>query len=248
MKKAIFMLMILSVIFGQSKDETEFLSEINKRINSSHYNGNEKSFHILSGEIERFRSIYPKNWYGVYYQAYIYDHIATLNLKKNEDKADQYFDKSLELLDLALEEKKDVVLYSMYADILGKKIGISGIRGMTLGPKSQSIIEKAKAIDRNHPRLLLTEAISKMMTPGFFGGDKELSRRLLIKTLSILENYTYKDHLMLKISKADIYAWLSQLDILEEKNVSAKENAQKALAIEPEYGFVKYALLPGIKN
>jgi tetratricopeptide (TPR) repeat protein len=247
--KNLFLIMIsIMLMAGQESETDTFLKDFSKKLYESHYDGNEKKFQLLRAELERVANINSEDWYIIYYQAYIYNQLGTFNLTTNEDKADEYFDKAIELLENAIKIKDNAELHAMYADILGKKISISSFRGMTLGPKSQSEIAAAKKLNSNIPYVMLTEAINLMMTPGFFGGDKEESRKILNNALIDLDSFKHEDEKMINISKADIYAWLCQLDLMEDKMESARENADKALALQSDYAFVKYGLIPKLKE
>ena len=244
----IIALSLVSIVYSQENELSEQYKIISNELFNFHYNGSEKDFHMLRAKLERFNEDNSKDWYLLYYQAYIFNQLGTFNLKTDEDKADEFFDKGLEYIEKAIKIKDSAELHAMKADIYGKKISISSFRGMSLGPKSQSEIETAKKINDKIPYVRLVEAINLMMTPGFFGGDKEESRKILLSTLKSLEEFKYEDEKMINIGKADIYAWLSQLDILEDDMKSAKENAKKALELQSDYAFVKYGLMPKLKE
>lgn len=239
----VFLVMAIALV-AQSG---QFQMELKKEIERMHYEYDLKRSETIRGKAERFLKMNPDSWYAHYYMAFIYDHLGTLNMVEDEDKADDYFDLALDYLDTALGMKDFEDGYSLRSSVYGKKIGISPMKGMFLGPRSNNAVDDAYDVSRDNPRVWIIEAIGKMYTPSMFGGDKERSRKLLVKSEKALKNYVESDSLMITWGKADVYAWLSELSVLEEKFEDARRFADQALDLEPNYGHVLLGIYPRIE-
>lgn len=230
-----------------SQDLKPIMMNFKKDVERNHIEGREKATQALRAKGERLLKMDAKNWHTHYYIAFIYDHLANFYMKSDDDKADDYLDIALEHLDQSIELHPSEESYAMKSSIYGKKIGLAPLKGMFLGPKSGSAMSSAYELNGKNPRVWIIDAIGKMHAPSLFGGDKEKSRELLEKAAKAFDNYEEKDSLMIHWGKADAYAWLAMLDIKEGKKELAEEHAKKALSIEANYGFVKFAILAQIK-
>ena len=79
-------------------------------------------------------------------------------------------------------------------------------------------------------------------TPNKWGGGEEAAKEALHKAAEL---FAQDDQDTLpKWGHTDVYTWLGIIAKKNEDTTQAKEYFQKALAIEPNNGWVKYALLP----
>jgi tetratricopeptide (TPR) repeat protein len=252
MKFLISILMVGHFLFSQDADIKNAMKSLKVELEQAHYLGSIQSVEALRAKAERLLNLDKNNWHLNYYMAFTYDLLGSILMVSDEDKADDYFDIALEYLEISIERQPSADAYALKSSVYGKKIGISPMKGMFLGPKSNSAIDAAYGVSKDNPRVWIIEAIGKMYTPEFFGGDRVRSRELLLKAGKELETYEEQDSLMIVWGKFDVLAWLSELSILEEKYAEAKTYAEKALALEPKYGFVIYRLMPrieaGLKN
>lgn len=247
MKLVLTIMLTFSFAFTQASDLKSLMKAFKTELERAHFESTSEELQKLRAKGERLLKMDEYSWHSHYYLAFIYDHLGNLEMGKDEDKADDYFDLALEYLESANERKESEESYAMKSAIYGKKIGLSPIKGMFLGPKSESAIEEAYELNKNNPRVWIVDAIGKMHTPAFFGGDKEKSRELLEKSIEELKTYEEKDSLMIHWGSADAYAWLAELDIKEGKYEDAKKHIDKALEIEKNYGFVIYSTLPKLE-
>lgn len=127
----------------------------------------------------------------------------------------------------------------------GLKMGYSPIQGMFLGSKSESLIEKGKKLDPSSPLVWKVRANSKFFTPEMWGGDLAEAITAYEKCITLYEskpaltkfNWMYLDALVFQGQ-----AYMKQGDAGK-----AIMTYEKVLKIEPEFGWVKYSLLPTAK-
>lgn len=120
------------------------------------------------------------------------------------------------------------------------------MQGMFLGPKSSSIIEKAKKLNPNSTLVWKIYAGSKLFTPEMWGGDVKEAIKAFETAVKLYEskpealtdNWLYLDTL----------AFLGQAYVKDEQTKKAIDIYEKALQVEPEFNYVKKALLPKAKE
>lgn len=240
------LLYILIFLNPMTQEINTVKTNIKSKLETAHYEAQEEEWMSIKSEVERAMNLFPNDMHLEFYMAFIYDHLANFFMETDDDKADDYLDMALEHLNNSINVKETADANALFSSVLGKKIGIAPLKGMFLGSKSNSKIERALEMNSNNPRVLITDAIGKMFKPSMFGGDKEAARDLLNKAANTAETYSDNDIFMPVWGHADAYAWLANLDIIESKMESAKINADKAISIQENYGFVKFVIMPKI--
>jgi len=135
---------------------------------------------------------------------------------------------------------------ALRGSILGQLIGLKGgLAGMTLGPESSRLLAHAAKAAPASPRQLLFRGISLLSTPTMWGGDPGEGAKLLQQSV---------DRFAADDLPADGPQWgrgdaLTWLGIAKQKAgdfAAARTAWEQALAIEPDYAWVKFALLPSL--
>ncbi|MGD1961526.1 MAG: tetratricopeptide repeat protein [Fulvivirga sp.] len=166
---------------------------------------------------------------------------------QDEDLFDDYFKKAKghleELIDNGYREANSRALLS---SIYGWEMGYSPWKGMFLGGKSSSNIEKATKVDGSSAIVWQIFGNSKLFTPRAFGGSISEAVEAYEKSVKLYEanpaltksNWRYLDAL----------AWLGQAYEQNNQLDEARKTYEKALEVEPGFGWVKYKLLPEIAS
>jgi tetratricopeptide (TPR) repeat protein len=138
--------------------------------------------------------------------------------------------------------------HALLGSMLGQKIGISPWRAFYLGPRSGSAIKKAVEIEPQNPRAYLIAGISALFTPKIFGGGENKSRLHLEKAARLFEEFQPESPIFPDWGHEEAYAWLgivaSRMDSLD----LAEYYFKKSLDVNPDFGWVKYHLLPEIQK
>ena len=116
--------------------------------------------------------------------------------------------------------------------------------GIKYGPKSNKQIDKALELAPENPRVLMLDGTGLLYTPSMFGGDTEKAIAQFQKAAKQFEKFTPKDSTMPHWGRVEVYAWLGQGYEEEEQYEEAKKAYEKALELNPDYGWVKSYLLP----
>lgn len=136
---------------------------------------------------------------------------------------------------------------ALQSTILGRLIGIEGgMSGMTLGPKAGQLLGRAAKQAPQSPRVLLFRAISLLNTPAAFGGDREEAAKVAQQAIDAFAANAQQPgpHW----GEADAWVWLGMAKRSGGDIAGTKAAWEKALAIEPDYGWVKFALLPSLEK
>ncbi len=137
--------------------------------------------------------------------------------------------------------------HALLSSVLGRMIGADPQQGMTLGPLSGQEMQEAVGTGPSNPRVWLLRGIGSLYTPPEYGGGVSIAEGQLGKAIEFFAN----DHPVAPApswGRAEAYAWLGQVLQKENKPAEATAAYEKALALEPNYSWVKNVLLPSVKK
>lgn len=165
---------------------------------------------------------------------------------QDEDLFDEHYENAKDNIEQLIEAKHEVGnSKAILSAIYGWEMAYSSYKGMFLGGKSSSNIEEATKIAPNEPLVWQVYGSSKFFTPSMFGGDTKEAQKAYEKAVKLYEtrgltksNWRYLDAL----------AWLGKVYEENGEKALAKSTYEKALSAEPDFGWVKYALLPSISK
>ncbi len=165
---------------------------------------------------------------------------------KDEDLFDEYYDATEENLESIIEVNKQwgdpqALLSAVY----GLKMGYSPMQGMFLGSKSNGLTEKAKKLAPASPLVWKVFANSKYFTPEMWGGDLEMAIDGYEKCVKFYESKP--DGLKFNWMYLDALAFQGQAYLKNGDTGKAIQTFEKALKVEPDFGWVRGALLPKAK-
>ena len=186
--------------------------------------------------------------WGHYYIALADYRIAGLLEGESKDPS-EHLNAAVEHLKKATEiDPQAAEAYSLLSSVYGWQIGLSPTKSMLLGPKSGKAIQKAKQLAPDNPRVVLSAAISDFNTPKMFGGSKEKSLQGLKRAAELFAQEEPTDPIQPVWGHREAYAWLGIAYQNQGELESARAAFEKALEIDPDFGWVKYWLLPGLEK
>ncbi len=184
-----------------------------------------------------------------YYIGYIQYQMGVVVERLDKDRAVAYLDSAVEQLQIAIDLKKDFAdAYALLSSCYGLKIGFSPMKAIILGPKSGSAMKKALELEPGNPRVVLLDAVSKYNTPALFGGSKDKALQGFKQAAELFNKWTESDSLRPSWGREETYAWMGIAYMEREENMLAKKAFEKAMEINPNYGWVKYVLMPKLQN
>jgi tetratricopeptide (TPR) repeat protein len=199
---------------------------------------------------ERLQTDPTYSWLIHYYIALAdYRIVSFYFSQQNQEQAKKYIDDGIEHLQSCLEMKDDFAeAYSLLSSLYGNKIGTDPQLGMTLGPKSGVMMAKAMKLEPQNPRTQLIAAWSAYFTPKMWGGGKDKAKEHYEQAIAFFDSFKVTDPLLPDWGHDEAYAWLGMAQMEAEEFEAAKTNFNKALEINPEYGWVKYVLLQDLQK
>ncbi|MGH7449768.1 MAG: tetratricopeptide repeat protein [bacterium] len=168
---------------------------------------------------------------------------------KNQEMMKQHLEAAITHLEAAVKSNnKFADAYALLSSSYGQKISMAPMLGMTLGPKSGMTMQSALQLAPNNPRVILLDAIGTYYKPAMFGGDKDKALAGFKHAAELFDKEKNTDPLQPDWGHAEAYAWIG-VAYLDKKDAAAARTAfERALAIAPEYGWVKHQLYPQVAD
>ncbi|MEM1041970.1 MAG: tetratricopeptide repeat protein [Bacteroidota bacterium] len=172
-----------------------------------------------------------------------------LDRETEKERMVELVDNAIEHLEASIE--RDPALpesHALLSSTYGQKLGLKPMLTMFLGPKVSRTMDKAKQLGPDNPRVVFTEAQSLYFTPKMWGGSRERALEGFERAAALYEAETDRDPLLPGWGHDEAYAWqgiaLDSFDRTDE----ARAAFERALEINPNYGWVRYDLLPGLAS
>ena len=129
--------------------------------------------------------------------------------------------------------------------MIGQQIGSNPLKGMTLGPKSSGVMERALSRGAQNPRVWLMKGVGELFTPGMFGGGADKAEASLRKAIPLFDDDKPAAPAP-AWGKDEAWLWLGRA--LEERGKwdDARHAYEKALELEPRNQWVRMDLLPNL--
>lgn len=189
----------------------------------------------------------PKNPALMYTRAFAhYAMMAPLHSSKDQEPVDRELTKALSLLEHVKGQPWEAEAAGLASNICGQLISIrGGMAGMQLGPKAGMLMSRAEKALPGNARVLFYRGTSLFNTPPQFGGDPDVGAKLMQQAV---DAFAKRDagaagpHW----GQASALTWLGIAKQKAGDHAAARAAWEKALQLEPDYGWVKFALLPSL--
>lgn len=157
-------------------------------------------------------------------------------------------DEALELLraDLA-DNDANAESHALLANVYGLQVRQSPLRGAFLGIRAARASARAMDLEPQNPRVLLLDGIGKLHTPTAFGGGVDRAEALLRRAVAAFGTEP-PDRPWPRWGRIDAYAWLGQVAARRGDPDAARQYYLQALEIEPQFNWVRGALLPALRQ
>jgi tetratricopeptide (TPR) repeat protein len=212
----------------------------------------------LSGEIdalvaaraltERALTRFPDDGWLLHYRGYALYSEANLRQGRHQEKdLDKYLEQAEESLEKSLARLPIPESYALLSSVIGQQIGSNPLKGMMLGPKSNSAMDDAVAKGPRNPRVWLLRGVGALYTPKMFGGGEDKAEEYLRQSIRLFEQDKAEPPAP-AWGREEAWIWLGQVLEGQKKWDEAKQAYQKALEIEPNNMWVKGTLLPELEQ
>jgi tetratricopeptide (TPR) repeat protein len=184
-----------------------------------------------------------------YYLGYIDYQTAVAVYRMDEAQAPASLDSAVIHLEKAIHiNDNNAEAHALLASCYGMQIAFSPLSGIWRGPKSGAEMSKAKELAPENPRVALLGAIGTYNTPSMFGGGKEKGFEAMQRAAELFNRWKTTDSLQPDWGKEQVYAWIGMAHLNRKETILARKAFEKALEINPDYGWVKYVLLPKVAS
>jgi len=198
MKKTILNLsaiLVASFSFAQMPDK--FVKAMESKIAMLDSVQTAEGYIELANAFERIADAEKNQGLAYYYAAYCNASAGTIvgasgdMMAAKADKTDPYADKADKQIKKAEELMKKsseiFIVKKMIATL--RMLGDPTSRYMTYGPEATMMLDEAKKMNPDNPRVYLLEAQDKYYTPEQFGGSKEEAKILFEKAQKLFETF-----------------------------------------------------------
>lgn len=185
---------------------------------------------------------------ALYYLALCEYRLATLFASAPDEKA-QCVNRTLEHLKEAIElEDNFSDAHALLASAYSQKLGLNPHLGMVLGPEIKRVLEKSKRLEGNNPRVVWTDGMNDYYTPAMFGGDKQRAITKLEQALELFAKEEIRDPFQPSWGYDEACVHLGIMRQETGDPEGARQAFVKALEVNPNNGWVKDHLLPGLDH
>ena len=197
---------------------------------------------------ERARQNGGREEFALYYLALCEYRLATLFASAPDEQA-QCVNRTLEHLKEAIElEDNFSDAHALLASAYSQKLGLNPHLGMVLGPEIKRVLEKSKRLEGNNPRVVWTDAMNDYYTPAMFGGDKQRAITKLEQALELFAKEEIRDPFQPSWGYDEACVHLGIMRQETGDPEGARQAFVKALEVNPNNGWVKDHLLPGLDH
>jgi len=255
MKKVLIksLLILIIPIFCYSQSAVNLDSLIiqgKKQLHSSLHKWTESDLLNSRAYFERLLMSQPDSWLVQYYIGLADSRLVSFHFShNNKENAKKYIDDGIKHLRLVIEANENFAeAHSLLSSLYGNKIGTNPLLGMTLGPRSGMEMGKAMSLQLKNPRNYLIAGWSAFFTPKMFGGGKKKAKKNFELAIVYFDSFKVHNPTLPDWGKEEAFAWLGLVNTEFKEFETAELNFNKALKINPEYGWVSHVLFPDLKK
>lgn len=179
-----------------------------------------------------------------YYEKYLEYQLATRVREKDPKAARALVERAIK----SLEGSRDPECMALLGAFLGLKIGFEPMSGMTLSPRAVGLFDEALALAPASPRVRLLKATHILHMPAFVGGGAKEALPLMEQAARLAEQEKPSaDPWTPAWGKVESLSWLALTRFRAGQFEAANQAADKALRVDPEYGFLVRVVIPEIR-
>jgi tetratricopeptide (TPR) repeat protein len=151
------------------------------------------------------------------------------------------------LLAVVKNNARNAEVQGLLGSVYGLQIAQSPMKGILLGPRASSALDRAAEAEPDNARVLLLQGVGAFNTPAMFGGGLAKAERFLRRSLELFAREPV-DKPWPNWGRFDAHVWLGQALVKKGDRAGARAEYDKALAIAPGSGWLRYALIPALEK
>ena len=136
----------------------------------------------------------------------------------------------------------------MLSAAYGQKMTVRPLQAVSLARKFNRAMSRAQELAPDSPRVVLLRAITDYNLPRIVGGNKDRALEGLYRAARLFEEEVVEDPVLPSWGHDNTYARLG-IVFMDRGNLEEARTAfERALEINPEFGWVKHTLLPSLEE
>jgi len=224
--------------------QNQYAEKMKRLSKAAYLNYDEDLFKKANAFCERVLASNAEDDLASYYSAYNQYRLMIMAVSnKNSSEFEHYFNSAAELCNRLIKKN----MYTAEAKTLLSaaymmKLTMDKAEAPSLAAKVHSLLDEAQSIEPNNPRVYLVRGIMLYNTPPMFGGSAEKAIKQFDKSLNLFEKFD--ETKSIDWGYLETLAWKGQALQALGFNTKAITVYNKALSVEPDFGWIKYTLLP----
>jgi len=253
--------LIIGILTSAQAQPSSSVLDAKLMAESGLFHGDIQEIHTAHWMLEKAIKENSNSEEAYYYIGYIEYQMAILHMTAEErgdqistgqDSALLYLNNAIDHLKRSIDLNKKSQIgaesYALLSMTYGQKIRLQPRKGMILGIRSRRSIKRAKKINSENPRIILAEAISNFNTPSQYGGSQNAGLEGFKRAISLFTSQEDNNQLLPTWGEIEAHTWLGIAYMQAGQYQQAQDSFEKALSINPNYGWVKYSLMPQLKS
>jgi tetratricopeptide (TPR) repeat protein len=242
-------LISINIGFGQTQTAAQEIMEAKRFIQQGSNHASANEFEKARTFLASFAKAGEHQELTEYYLGFIDYQMAVVVHQMDDETAPAYLESAVMHLEKAIEKNDSMAdAHALLSSCYGMQISFSPMSGIWRGPKSGSEMAKARLLSPGNPRVTLLGAIGTYNTPAIFGGGKEKGFKALKEAAELFSRWKCADSLQPDWGSEQVYAWIGLAHLDRNETILARKAFEKALEINPEYGWVKYVLMKKVSS
>ncbi len=184
--------------------------------------------------------------------AHYYSALASIRASNlvAEDERDACVDRSIASAKAAIDLRPDFAdAYAVLGSAYGRKV-TGMVSGMRYGPSANDAMDQAMRYGGANPRVLMYDAISNLYKPAIWGGGRDKAMQGFERAIALFDliGDPNPDDIEPTWGRSEAHAWYGiGLRDGGDKD-GARAQFQRALALNPNSGWVRYTLMPTVET
>lgn len=253
MKKISILALLIALPFGFIVHaEDVFIQkfiEARTLLHSGYDHWNESEMQQAVAQFQRLLDLERESWLVNYYIGLGEYRLAVFYMEKDKNLSGQYFNHAIDHLKMSISENDTFPeCYALVSSCYGNKIGLTPWKAMFLGPKSNAEMDRAMTRGPDNPRVWMLKGIGSKYSPKTFGGGLDKALEELQKSVQLFEKEKVENPLYPCWGHDQAWGWIGMIYLEQNQPEAAREAFEKSLQINPDYGWIKYDLLPKVQE
>ncbi len=242
--------LLFSISLSAQQDSVSALISQGRALSKAaylHYNMNE----MLEAQtvFEKAFDMDKSNMLPLYYITLVDYKLLEMSVRDSSILFDRYYETALKNAD-TLGADKDFAADGkiLAAAIYMMKIATNPMSGATLSFRIHSLLDDAQKTNPEKPYSYVIRGMMNFNTPQMYGGSYKDALKNFNKAAKLFEDDENENGTDPNWGYVETLAWMGRTQEMLNNNEAAQFAYKKALSIEPEFGWVKYSLLPKLEE